>query len=272
MDSVASIPEASARGEIADLYEDIRATLRVPVTNLVWRHLATVDGALAWVWSCVRPLYIDERLDGPADALRRIGGVAALRCFKRDDLRAAGIGKGDEPVLRAVLANYDRTNPPNLVALMAVQAWLRGERGGGTPRRTTSASPPGVSIVLPPLLTEDDMSPEVRRDARRLEVLGTGQSPRPVVAALPRHLAHWPTFLATCVTALTPLESDLARSIADVHACAREAGRGVAAHLAPAGRPAHPERIEAALGRFTAPDLIANFIPKARTLLAALPD
>ena len=57
MDPVAAITDAQARGEIAALYADIRATLGVPVVNLVWRHLATIEGALPWAWGAVRPAY-----------------------------------------------------------------------------------------------------------------------------------------------------------------------------------------------------------------------
>ena len=55
-DPVAAISEAGATGEIAALYGDIRATLGVPVVNLIWRHLATFPGALPWAWQSLRPL------------------------------------------------------------------------------------------------------------------------------------------------------------------------------------------------------------------------
>ena len=44
-DPFPAIAEASAAGETADLFADIRATVGVRVVNLVWRHLATPDGA-----------------------------------------------------------------------------------------------------------------------------------------------------------------------------------------------------------------------------------
>ena len=45
-DPVPSIREADATGDIAVLYDDIRATLGVPVVNLIWRHLAVLPGGL----------------------------------------------------------------------------------------------------------------------------------------------------------------------------------------------------------------------------------
>ena len=50
-DPVPSIREADATGDIAVLYDDIRATLGVPVVNLIWRHLAVLPGGLSWAWA-----------------------------------------------------------------------------------------------------------------------------------------------------------------------------------------------------------------------------
>jgi hypothetical protein len=45
-DTVPAITEAAATGEIASIYADIRQVLGVDLVNLIWRHLATIDGAL----------------------------------------------------------------------------------------------------------------------------------------------------------------------------------------------------------------------------------
>lgn len=63
MDSIPSVPEHLAVGATADLYRDIKETLQVPVVNLVWRHLATIDGALGRVWNSIKPLYGDPDLE-----------------------------------------------------------------------------------------------------------------------------------------------------------------------------------------------------------------
>ena len=69
-ESVPSVLEADARGEIAEIYADIRKVLGTSVVNLIWRNLATMPGALQWTWSTVRPLYLG---DAPlhAEAVRR---------------------------------------------------------------------------------------------------------------------------------------------------------------------------------------------------------
>ena len=69
-ESVPSVLESDAKGDIADIYADIRKVLGTSVVNLIWRNLATMPGALEWTWSTVRPLY---RGDAPlhAEAVRR---------------------------------------------------------------------------------------------------------------------------------------------------------------------------------------------------------
>ena len=39
------------------------------VVNLIWRHLATIDGALPWVWQAVKPLYVSDVLKTEASLL-----------------------------------------------------------------------------------------------------------------------------------------------------------------------------------------------------------
>ena len=45
-ESVPSVLESDARGEIADVYADIRKVFGTSVVNLIWRHLATMPGSL----------------------------------------------------------------------------------------------------------------------------------------------------------------------------------------------------------------------------------
>ena len=69
-DPVPAITEAAATGETAAIFADIRNVLGVDVVNLIWRHLATIDGALPWAWGTLRPLYADGSVGNEAQALR----------------------------------------------------------------------------------------------------------------------------------------------------------------------------------------------------------
>jgi len=48
-ESVASVGEEDAAGEIAKIFADIRNVLGTSVVNLIWRNLATMPGALPWL-------------------------------------------------------------------------------------------------------------------------------------------------------------------------------------------------------------------------------
>src|SRR4029079_5149706 len=97
-ESVPSILEADARGEIAEIFADIRKVLGTSVVNLIWRHLATMPGALPWAWATVRPLYQgDAHLH--AEAISRTIALPDLPGFSTDTLLAAGIDQSDQAII-----------------------------------------------------------------------------------------------------------------------------------------------------------------------------
>src|SRR6266850_8186345 len=97
-ESVPSVLESEARGEIADIFADIRKVLGTSVVNLIWRHLATMPGALPWTWATVRPLYLGA---APlhAEAVRRTIALPELPGFSADTLLAAGIDQSDQAII-----------------------------------------------------------------------------------------------------------------------------------------------------------------------------
>jgi len=99
-ESVPSILESEARGEIADIYADIRKVLGTSVVNLIWRNLATMPGALEWTWSTVRPLYLG---DAPlhAEAVRQTIALPDWPGFSTDTLLAAGVDETERALIRA---------------------------------------------------------------------------------------------------------------------------------------------------------------------------
>ncbi len=195
-DPFPAVTEAAASGETAELFADIRATVGVRVVNLVWRHLATFDGALPWAWQAVRPLYEKGIADRAVLLFRRAMVVPRLASLE-----------GDAPdSVDAVLASYDHSNTINLFALGALVAWLREEpslsgRPLGGPRL------PAPDVVLPKLADEADVAPETWQRVLRLNRLG--DTARPVIlASMYRHLAHAPDFLERLEEVLTPAARD----------------------------------------------------------------
>src|SRR6187455_357236 len=120
-ESVPSILEADARGEIAGIYADIRKVLGTSVVNLIWRNFATMPGALPWTWATVRPLYLGA---APlhAEAVRRTIALPDLPGFSTDTLAAAGVDEAERALIRGVLDSYQYTNALALVVLSALLA------------------------------------------------------------------------------------------------------------------------------------------------------
>ena len=233
-----AVTEAAATGETAELFTDIRATVGVRVVNLVWRHLATIDGALPWAWSAVKPLY----LQGMADR-------AAVRFRESMSLPVLGSLAGEQPKsVDDVLASYDHSNTINLFALGALVAWLRGETAGeGRPE--TGARLPAPDIILPKLSSTEDVAPETWALVLRLNRFG---DPRQLIlASMYRHLAHAPAFLKQLESALAPVEADgsLAQAIAANRADAHQRAK-VLARAIDTAKPLHAAEIEAGVSAF----------------------
>lgn len=255
-DPVAAVSEVEARGEIADVFADIRTTLDVPFVNLVWRHLATIPDGLSWTWNLVRPLYGSERLN---EAVAEIHGKIALPdvgAVPPYVLDTSGISGNDRATIALMLADYAHANGRALVALMAARAALAGPQAAdlGTADRSLRKSSPRhrQDLPLPALPGLDEIPSDLLDLVHELNGFGqTGESR--IVASLYRHLAHWPGFLVTTWGALAPshrsgaIVDDVKRTVAK----GRLSGGQLASLLDIPARPGEPERIEASLREFT---------------------
>lgn len=238
-DPLPAITEAAASGEIADLFADIRTTVGVRVVNLVWRHLATMEGALPWAWAAVKPLYLDGLPDAAMAAFHRTMEVPKLASLA-----------GEEPAsVDAVLASYDHSNTINLFALGALRAWLRGEvaRDGTVVPGLRKAAP---DLALPKLASEEDVAPETWALVLRLNKFGDEPEPL-ILASMYRHLAHAPSFLQQVETALAPVAANgsLRRAVLDNRRTAAALSADIARAIS-AERPAQAVEIEKAVGLF----------------------
>jgi hypothetical protein len=265
-DPLPAISESEATGLIAQIYADIRSVNRVSAVNLIWRHLATIPGALPWVWTTIRPLYADGTVGRDAAALRAGLSLPELPPWPTAALRSAGLQEGDIAGIRTVLAACDRTNAMALIAFLAVLLRLEGvllpvDIVARRPAPVPAAPEPEWS--LPPLLELAEMSPSTAELV--LSINGFGAIHRqPILASMYRYLAHWPVYLALVWTALAPLDFDrrLDRAIADAIAQARARARCLAGRLPiplPAIRPVAARRVTRAIDRFTG-DVIARMV------------
>ena len=235
-ESVPSVLESEARGEIADIYADIRKVLGTSVVNLIWRNLATMPGALEWTWSTVRPLYLG---DAPlhAEAVRQTIALPEWPGFSADTLAAAGVDAAERALIHDVLDSYQYTNALALVALSALLAHYEPRPADAVKPAGAAPKPSGAKIPeLPPM---DALDPEVAALVGELNAFGEDSEPQ-LIASMYQHLAYWPAYLALVRTMLAPLQHQgrlnaltlSTRSLGYAH------GAILAARLKPAAPPA----------------------------------
>jgi hypothetical protein len=241
-ESVASVLETEAVGEIADIYADIRATLGTSVVNLIWRHLATMPGALPWAWSALRPLYLAPAA-AHAEAVRRTLRLPVAPALSSVVLAAAGVDLIALTNIRTILQSYHHTNALALVVLSALLEHY--EPGAAEPAQPSEAVPASAGTELPPLPAMATLSPEVQRLIRELNEFGEDTDSF-LIASMYRHLAYWPRYLAAVGTMLAPLQADgsLIALTRSARALGRAHGRMLAGQLVP-GHP--PDSLQEAL-------------------------
>jgi hypothetical protein len=268
-DALPVVAECDARGEIAEIYEDIRTTLGVPVVNLVWRHFATLDGGLRHAWDALRPVYA-------SGAAARAGAqlVARLALPRLPEVPAAvlagaGVHGADRAVIGAILDSYNRGNALNLCALGALLA-----PPGAAPESAAGDGAPELprpAVPIPPMRELDEMSEPVRQLVCQVNTLGQPDGDR-IVASAWKHLAPWPGYLSLCWALLAPLQHDgrLAKAIDDTRAAGLEQGtRLVVARTGETSAPA--AQAVRAVAREFVERAIVRMVPAVFMLRRALP-
>ncbi len=274
--SLPEIRENEAPPEIAAVYDEIRRASGLPLVNLIYRHLATLPGALPWVWGLVRgPI-----LAGAAEpALNRVAAALHVPTLDPEASRAAGLAPPDVEAIGAVLDVYHRGNLLNLICLTAVLAVL------DRPRRSTgsAAAAPGTRLEgpaalrqpIPPLPKLTDLPAETAALVRSLAGLHGAASTAGAVPSLYLHLAPWPGFLAAMRDPLAHLVADgsLERARSNVRRLAQAEAAALALTMA-TDRPVPPDQVRVpmrqALDTFTR-RLIPEMIPVGLVLRSALP-
>ncbi len=213
VDPVPAITEKDATGEVAELYADIRQTLGVPLVNLIWRNLATIPGTLAWAWLSVKPLFENGQIQNEALALIEGQQLPSVRRLPNTTLRAVGVDAQAEVVIRGILESYDRTNPINLVALCALLAILRNDPSEEDVCPAANRPQQAIDVKLPALVNISETSDDTAELVRAVNRLGARGCDH-ILVSMPRHLAHWPGFLALYWALIAPLDGN-----GDLHRC-----------------------------------------------------
>jgi hypothetical protein len=204
---LAEVREADARGEIAELYADIRATIGVAMVNLVFRNMATVPGCLAWAWAHLKPLYRAGLVADRARALVDDPAAALELSFAASDVSAT-----DAPpaAVAAVGRSYARANPMNLIGLGVIEALL--DEDDASRRRRPAAAPVAraVSNEVEQLVPMVDLATAPDAVRARLATLARQlhQGDNGVIPSLYRHFGAWPKLLDLIAVRLEPRVAD----------------------------------------------------------------
>ena len=197
---LAEVTEEAAGGEIARIYGEIRRLSAVPFVALIYRHLATIPGALEAVWQAVGPLLESGQLQERTwrlgrDAWNDSGADAS------NDLR--GLDSDSVARIGAVIAAYNRANPVNLMVVALIQQTPRDDRTASSALECEVWTPPPPIRALPPIPAIAGLPANVRACVDAFGKPGAPGMPV-LVPTLYRHLAHWPDFLAFARRELLP--------------------------------------------------------------------
>jgi hypothetical protein len=210
---LAEIAESAATGSVAVLYGDIRAVLGVDLVNLVYRHLATVPGALEWAWANLGPHFRSGQIDAQAALLRE-----RVQQDFEDWRRAFELvpGHSSELAGAARLAHvYNLNNSRNLMAFRHLLDEGAGAPVAGTAALRGARAAKRPAIPLPAIPSWENINAVDRETVLRLNRLGEQGEPM-IVASLYRHLALWPALLGDVESVLVQLDArrDIARALA----------------------------------------------------------
>lgn len=271
--SIPEISEAAADLRTRALYDDIKRVTGVPVVNLVYRHLATLPGALPWAWRVLRDGYATGEVAARAAALRAKLG-AGLPPLSGASFRLLGLDKRAIEDIGAVIETYNAGNALNIVALTALRLVVEGRARRRAGAEIVEAATPLATRRRRPLQSLPALaalSPSVLEQVLWLNRLGETRAPREI-ASLYRHLAHWPAYLALIGGLLLPLDAagELARLREAVRREAERLAAPLAARLARAAAAPAPSPLLPVLTRFTGA-VIPKMLAVGTLLAASLP-
>jgi hypothetical protein len=261
------LEEQAAPPEIAAHYAEIKASQAVPQVALIYRHIATIPGALPWAWRVLGPAMRAGDIPRATPALISHAELPRILPFGADTLSALDVGPVAHTAILYILASYNTANANNLIAARVLRGLLNFDAAQG--EDDVATAPPTLQgqrlPALPILIGRDDMGADLWQALAALRS-PSGMADNPIVPSLYRHLAHWPAFLKEAAVRLRPPfeGGEIERCAQAVDQAAAPLVEKFATALAPndgtVGRPTGDERktLVTTLGAFveTIPELI----------------
>tara|TARA_B110000116_G_C16680614_1_gene510522 strand:- start:107 stop:979 length:873 start_codon:yes stop_codon:yes gene_type:complete len=185
-ETVTALAELDAKGVTAEIFADIRQTMRIPALTSIWRTMAASEEDLVATWQAVKPLYSTGQPEAALIRLRTEANLPDLGSVDKDELASAGLANDDIATATNILASYNRSNSLNLLT----QTALVSERHG-TYIEIPAVEPQAEIGELPRLLPREEISDPVWDVILKVNKYGT--TPEDTgLATIYRHLAYWP--------------------------------------------------------------------------------
>ncbi|MBT6277260.1 MAG: hypothetical protein HOI95_24400 [Chromatiales bacterium] len=193
------LTEQDAKGQIAEIYADIRKLCGVPYVSSMQRHLATRSGWLEWAWHAVLPAFKSGVAQEAAWQAAASASAPPVPQLTPDQRAALRLGSHGASAIGSICEGFIRVSPTNLAFSGLVRQLLKGAEGGAgstPPWRPPDALPPTPVLV--------DMPPSPSELGRALQVFEVEVDGHPFVPGLYRMLANWPEFMIHVAKVIGP--------------------------------------------------------------------
>jgi hypothetical protein len=184
------------------VYEDIRATLRVPFINFIFRVLANYPEYFILAWKSLSPLFRTLALERAADQLRARALLEPVLSARPTDL----VGPEELRRIRSLTDTIHYAAPKLLLVATALDEDLEEtSRRGSAPSRgrpsedIESRVAEGTNSV--PMVSPDHATGDLRKIFEEIKE----RHGHPDVASYYRSLGNWPVFLQAVWEAIAPV-------------------------------------------------------------------
>ncbi len=192
------MPE-EADEEVRAVYEGVRANLRVPFVNFVFRALAHYPSYLTFAWARLEPYLLTSRFEEASDALRARALLEPVPDASEVDWGAFG----DLGQIRGFTDTIHYALPKLLLVASALDEGLAGEPGTADGPAPEAAVRPGVAegTTTVQMVATGETSGRLREVLEEIK----GRHGHPDVASYYRGIANWPPFLEAAWERVGPL-------------------------------------------------------------------
>jgi hypothetical protein len=207
--AIREVGEAEAQGKIKSIYEDIKATLRMPLVDVLFRTLAAYPWYLELAWRNLKPNVSIRYFERSADELRTTAAefaASALESAKaaRESSLLAGLSDTEQAAVRQTVAMFHYSDPKLLLATGALRAGINGQlpKTRLLSMEDKRPIPTGIPANIGEIATVnvETAPPEVRSIFADMERTLAA----PVITTDYRALARWPSVLQAAWSFLKP--------------------------------------------------------------------